>query len=83
MGLKQFEQMNQFQQKQSKKGKSAPDALKISIKKATGHMSAKQLQIIKTFCVHFNMLLKYQRDPKLLQNLDILTKLVLPNDKLC
>jgi hypothetical protein len=45
-------------------------------------MSAKQLQIIKTFCVHFNMLLKYTRDPKLLQNLDILTKLVMPNEKL-
>ena len=29
------------------------------------------------------MLLKYQRDPKLLENLDILTKLILPNDKLC
>jgi len=44
MGLKQFEQMNQFQQKQTKKGKapSASSLVQISIKKATGHMSAKQ-----------------------------------------
>ena len=59
--------MNQFQQKQiNKRGKATTESMEISIKKATGHMSAKQLGIIKTFCVHFNMLLKYQRDPKLL-----------------
>jgi hypothetical protein len=28
------------------------------------------------------MLLKYTRDPKLLQNLDVLTKMALPNEKL-